>query len=437
MLCPRSLSRLAPAAALVLSASAAHAAPETFELVGAAGDLQFPGDPLTTEEAQELVQKFAGDCTLELVYDAEASTEADGGFRYESPAGPAFDLVVKDHLGATTFSFSSIEYRLFLADDTTVDTLFITPFLSTEAPVTLSSGTTLDVEITLVLNDASATALSSSTELPAELDLTKLNIRGYQFIFFGDGEIENGRVTGAFAVRSPQAPAECGNGIVEGDEECDDQAGCCTPACELEADGTGCSDADVCTLGDTCQAGACVGGTSALCNTPPGECYQAIGSCGAGGCTYAPEPGGTPCGSPSNTTCDDPDTCDGSGTCDPHPAVDGTPCSDSNACTSGDSCTSGVCAGTPLLCQGQPVTICGTSGKNTITGTGGPDVIDGLDGNDTIYGGGGDDRICGGDGWDELFGEAGNDSLNGGSGFDRCNGGSGSDSGQSCEINNP
>ncbi len=85
-------------------------------------------------------------------------------------------------------------------------------------------------------------------------------------------------------------------------------------------------------------------------------------------------------------------------------------------------------------CAGQPATILGTPGDDTIVGTSGPDVIVAGNGNDTIYGLSGDDIICagngndivyGGNGDDQLFGENGNDLLYGDDGDDWLNPGRG------------
>jgi hypothetical protein len=514
------LFRTALTTAVLLSVTAAVAAPETFELFGAEGELQLPGAPLTVEEAQELAQMFAGDVDLTLVYDGDEVV----GNQYTSPTGDTvFEIVVRDAVGNVTFSYGLDGYFIFVDDTTVVDTLFFSPEIDQETTVTLSTGTTVGVDITLQLQDASGTALSSS-DPPPTLDLVTLNFRMHTFTFLDESLIANGSVRGALRVQAPDS-AECGNGVVEDGEECDDTDGCCTAACEYATDGASCSDDDPCTLGDacnatgaceggspplcnappgdchepvgscdlsgvcvydpkaggapcgagassfcdaadtcdgagscqpnhapdgtgcsdgnactsgeTCAAGACTGGSALVCDAPPGPCYQPTGTCGPSGCTYLPKSNGTPCGSGADTACDNPDSCDGAGNCNGNSAPNGTACNDGNDCSSGDVCAGGTCAGTPLVCLGQPVTICGTSGKNTLTGTPGPDVIDGRDGNDKIYGGGGDDLICGGEGWDEIFGEGGNDQMNGGGGFDRCTGGSGTDSGQSCEINNP
>ena len=72
------------------------------------------------------------------------------------------------------------------------------------------------------------------------------------------------------------------------------------------------------------------------------------------------------------------------------------------------------------MCGGEPITIFGTPGDDTLTGTSGPDVIFGAQGDDFISGLGGDDIICagrgddivlGGQGFDILFGAQGDDQL--------------------------
>jgi Ca2+-binding RTX toxin-like protein len=94
-------------------------------------------------------------------------------------------------------------------------------------------------------------------------------------------------------------------------------------------------------------------------------------------------------------------------------------------------------ASTPM-CFGQPATIVGTPGDDTLVGQGGvSDVIWGGGGNDTIVGGDfyfGDqipgtapDLLCGGPGDDRVIGSPGNDKLSGGDGNDHVDGGNGAD----------
>ena len=114
--------------------------------------------------------------------------------------------------------------------------------------------------------------------------------------------------------------------------------------------------------------------------------------------------------------------------------------------------STGVLLGVPLpvssaagapTCFGEPATIIGTSGRDSLVGTDGDDVIVGRGGRDYLEGKDGDDIICGGSGgrsggdepeWlvggagdDVLLGQAGLDELLGGSGRDRISGGGGPD----------
>jgi len=73
----------------------------------------------------------------------------------------------------------------------------------------------------------------------------------------------------------------CGNGVLDGDEACDDGnlvgGDCCSALCEVAAaDGTPCSDGDVCSANDECAAGSCVAGPPLACD--PCEV------CGPSGC---------------------------------------------------------------------------------------------------------------------------------------------------------
>jgi hypothetical protein len=109
--------------------------------------------------------------------------------------------------------------------------------------------------------------------------------------------------------------------------QCYQAAGTCSNGvCSYapKAAGNACDDGNACTGGDTCNgAGACTG--SALsCNSPPGQCYQEAGTCSDGSCSYAYK-------------------------------ASGTACNDGNACTVGEVCNgAGGCAGTPVVCNSPP-----------------------------------------------------------------------------------
>jgi cysteine-rich repeat protein len=89
----------------------------------------------------------------------------------------------------------------------------------------------------------------------------------------------------------------CGDGIVEGSEDCDDG------------------------------------------NTNDGDCCSST-------CQF--EPSGSPCESDGNVCTDD--ECDGAGTCEHNNNT--APCDDGDPCTSNDQCSGGVCAGTGFCLNG-------------------------------------------------------------------------------------
>ena len=78
-------------------------------------------------------------------------------------------------------------------------------------------------------------------------------------------------------------------------------------------------------------------------------------------------------------------------------------------------------------CMGEPATIVGTSGDDTLIGSRGRDVIVSKGGADEIGGRGGPDLICAGGGDDFVSGDGGGDLLAGGIGSDILSGAGGSD----------
>jgi hypothetical protein len=154
-------------------------------------------------------------------------------------------------------------------------------------------------------------------------------------------------------------------------------AGTCDPAtgqCSnpVVADGTACTDYDLCTQTDVCQAGACVGGNPIIC-TAIDACHL-VGTC---------EPTTGVCSNPPKNAavCTPVDQCTTAGTCDPvsgactTPAKgDGTACNDGSACTQTDVCASGVCTGgNPVVCDAtNPCVTAGTCDALTGTCTGAP-----------------------------------------------------------------
>ena len=150
---------------------------------------------------------------------------------------------------------------------------------------------------------------------------------------------------GCTFVPKPSTAACTDDGNPCTDDLCNGSGGCAHPA---KAGNTTCDDGKACTVSDVCSGSACAGTVS--CTSPPTECYQATGVCGAGGgCEYTPELSSAACTSDGNVCTDD--LCDGAGTC-VHTSNTAS-CDDGKACTVGDVCSGSACAGT-VSCTSPP-----------------------------------------------------------------------------------
>jgi hypothetical protein len=115
--------------------------------------------------------------------------------------------------------------------------------------------------------------------------------------------------------------AICGDGIVEGSEQCD-TGGVDTATCNRNCTLAICGDGYVnVAAGEQCEPPG-TAGCSSTCRTSSSPCV-AVDQCHVAG-------------TPDLTT----------GLCSNPPVTDGTACDDGNACTQNDSCQSGVCIGT-------------------------------------------------------------------------------------------
>ena len=143
----------------------------------------------------------------------------------------------------------------------------------------------------------------------------------------GDGDGEAACDIGAIEVQGATCTLECGNGVVDPAEECDDGAAngtlgsCCTSTCDFEAGGTACRLA----------AGEC--DVAETCSGSDGKCP-----------TDGVQVGGVGCTDDGNACTDD--ICDGVGAACTHPA-NWASCDDRDGCTTDDACAAGVCMGGP------------------------------------------------------------------------------------------
>ncbi|WP_367303554.1 Kelch repeat-containing protein [Corallococcus exiguus] len=145
--------------------------------------------------------------------------------------------------------------------------------------------------------------------------------------------------------------------------QCYEAAGACsngTCSYTYKAAGAGCDDGDACTVGETCNGNGGCAGTPVSCTSPPGQCYEAAGTCSAGACTYAPKAAGTACNDGNGGTLND--VCSGTGACAGVPACTTPPsaCHDSPGTYANGACTYPVKAAGTACGAGQ---VCNTTGQ--------------------------------------------------------------------------
>ena len=146
---------------------------------------------------------------------------------------------------------------------------------------------------------------------------------------------------------------------------CDDKSDCTTDSCVSQGQGAGCkhvsktgpcSDGDACTSGDACQAGVCAPTGQKSC--PAKDCHTVSCDPAKGECKYAPIFGcGGLCLQDSDCP-DDDNPCTShachaaAGKCVHNKLADKSPCQDGLLCSEGDVCAGGKCsAGKPKSCD--------------------------------------------------------------------------------------
>jgi cysteine-rich repeat protein len=193
---------------------------------------------------------------------------------------------------------------------------------------------------------------------------------------------------------------ECGNGVVDDGEQCDDgdanggPTARCTTMCRwVCSDDSACNDHEPCNGVETCVDHACVAGTEQVDGTSCGDnkvCRNAACTDGVCGdqfvtgteeCDDANTVDGDGCdncrfscvSSDSARNCIPTDACAGQGTCNDstHTCTPGTPLADNVACGSGGYCKNGTCT-QPSCGNGieEPGEACDLGTSNGTTGSG-------------------------------------------------------------------
>ena len=178
-----------------------------------------------------------------------------------------------------------------------------------------------------------------------------------------------GQGASGVAVCKPGAAKTCDDGKHCTKDICDPKASGGAGGCvSTPDDGLGCDDGDVCTEGDVCKSSTCTSGPAQLCNDdnvctkdacdPKKGCVTTAipGPCNDGDiCSVGDTCNAGKCAPGKLTVCDDNNACT-SDSCHyqkgcVYAALTGA-CNDGDACTSGDACQGGKCAGAkPTVCD--------------------------------------------------------------------------------------
>jgi cysteine-rich repeat protein len=205
-----------------------------------------------------------------------------------------------------------------------------TPYSPRHWDVLQNAGT---LNVTMTDEDGNVTGPASGTINEAtgafEIDSIDGNVAADSLTFAATQTSQSCGSLGCIDVEISYNGSRCGNGSIEGIEECDDDNvrlnDCCSPSCTADRRGTACtSDGNVCT-DDVCDgAGTCDhDANSASCVGGPGGC--SAGTCSSGSCVASsPRTAGASCDLDGDHCT--ADTCDGAGACAAGGPLDCAPC---------------------------------------------------------------------------------------------------------------
>ena len=149
---------------------------------------------------------------------------------------------------------------------------------------------------------------------------------------------------------------QCKSGVCAGQSGCADDGNSCTAencdgkgTCSNSPVAGSCDDGDACTVGDSCQNGACAAGANQCQCKVDGDCAKfddgnlcnGVQKCVAGSCVA--DPGSAVVCPPATGVCSTSQCMAATGKCETAALPNGAPCDDSDACTSAGQCFSGTC----------------------------------------------------------------------------------------------
>jgi hypothetical protein len=160
----------------------------------------------------------------------------------------------------------------------------------------------------------------------------------------GSGNCQDNHESSGFPCGDP-SDTDCTNpDTCDGAGSCQDNHESTSVVCRPATTGGDCDEVEFCDGAGNCPADA-VKPANTVCRTDTGECD--VEEVCDGVSHFCPpdnfEPSGTPCGDPSDTDCDNPDTCDGNNNCLDNNEPDGTLCTDDGETCTVDECNAGVC----------------------------------------------------------------------------------------------
>jgi cysteine-rich repeat protein len=344
------------------------------------------------------------DRMLTSVADAEGNFTNRDFTVEEHHLGVTFTLIATGQSSGLTAqtTFTDGNIRIFAGPSGTTFTLTATTYTTTDCTGTGSTPSNCNPTCTVGSTTGTSQTFGVGSAESVKLQAAATSDQGGAFINWTSTSLFTDLGSGAICVQgftggatrgytANYATVVCGNGVVEGSEQCDDgntaNGDCCSSTCQFEAVGSACtSDGndctnDVCNGSGTCThpnkpAGSACGSSSdtdcdnpdtcngsGVCqsnNEPSGTACTSDGNdctndvCnGSGTCTHPNKPAGSACGSSSDTDCDNPDTCDGKGVCQPNHKLDGTACTDDGKACTRDICSGGQCTH-PLQPAGTP-----------------------------------------------------------------------------------